>query len=578
MSRRRRRIAAAAGVAALIPLIILAQVPILTGPPSAPVGASWPGAATVVYRLNNQIGPGMPNLEPGSTPVAAINASLGSVSAATGLNVVNGGPTPVSSAGVDGTNLITFASTPQNQALLQGSVGFSVTFFNAMTGQVFESDVIGNGNLPFSTLGTPGFHDVESLVLHQVAHGAGLDHSALFNASLFPTSFTGTLKGRTLSRDDLAGFRSIYGGIPAASGTVTGAVVRAGTAPVPGAHLLLEDAITGRVVLGALSLADGTFTLPDVPPGLYHLYVEPLDGPVTPGDLLGPYWSNVSVDTGFRTTALGGALSPTVLVVHQGENVDAGSIQVGGPAPVRNVSQVFYNTTPTPFGAVSFLERLAPFGGYMGIFGSGVHAVPDAGFSISGPFLRITGPSTWASSQQGFDDRIFPLSVAAGTPPGAYVLHVTDPTTGDLVVFPGCLEVLPGPTPAAYAAPYGPSCPASAGPVTLSAAGPPVLGNSTFGLNVTGTPAGRVVVFLFSLAPDHVLLPGGCVLGVDLGDLLVPLPGIMLSASGPTTSIAMPLPADPGLSGLDVFVQAFVLDPAVPSGVGISNALAVHLE
>ncbi|MAG56725.1 MAG: hypothetical protein CMJ83_10580, partial [Planctomycetes bacterium] len=72
------------------------------------VALSWPQGATITYRINNQTGPGLPNMTAGSNPSTAIDSAFSTIGAASGLNFVNGGTTSVTSVGTDGINLVTF--------------------------------------------------------------------------------------------------------------------------------------------------------------------------------------------------------------------------------------------------------------------------------------------------------------------------------------------------------------------------------------------------------------------------------------------------------------------------------------
>lgn len=566
--------------ASLLPWALRAFVPILTGQPGSEQTTIWSPGAGVTYKLNSQIAGGWPNLEPGSNAVAAIDAAMARVGAATGLSFSNGGSTSLLTPAPDGTSLVTFADTPSNRALTFGLTGAAFGYLSLQTGRLFEMDALGNPVLAFSTAGTAGRYDVETLITTLAGIGVGLDYSPLFHACLHPRQFTGTVGRRRLTEDDRAGFRRLYGGgsSGASLGIVTGTLLKPPGQPVAGGHVFLVDAITGRAVTGGLSRHDGGFLFDQVPPGLYHLYAEPLDGPFTPAHLLGPYWGNISVETGFRTAVLGGLQNPQEVVVKPGQATPVGAFQVFDVPHARDISQVFFNSTPTPSGAVSTLEQVAPFTGYMGVFGTGVDQIADAGWSLTGPFLHITGPATWQSSGSGFSDRIMPLSVDAQAPPGSYLLRAHDPVTTELVVFGGCLRVLPPPQPRAFVAPYGSPCPPGPGAPQLTTSGPPSLGSLGFTLIVSGVVPGQPVLLVFSGGPDKVDLVPGCTAWVDLQRLTLPLPGIVLFPAATTVGLTLPIPNDTALSGAEGYVQAVVTHPGVPSGYALTNALMLHVE
>ena len=69
------------------------------------------------------------------------------------------------------------------------------------------------------------------------------------------------------------------------TGRVSGHVTMEG-APVFGAFVVAVDEY-GIAVASAISLTDGAYRLQFLPKGRYSLYVEPLDGPMTPKMLPG---------------------------------------------------------------------------------------------------------------------------------------------------------------------------------------------------------------------------------------------------------------------------------------------------
>src|SRR5919107_348119 len=130
----------------------------------------------------------------------------------------------------DGVSLITIADTGTNRALFSTGVqpGRARVSFDS-SGNIFEADLAINplvtrfdpfGNQVasfFSTDGADGSYDLESTFVHEIGHMLGLEHSGEIAASMQPrqgTNGTYNLPGfttRTLSSDDVAGIRSIYG-------------------------------------------------------------------------------------------------------------------------------------------------------------------------------------------------------------------------------------------------------------------------------------------------------------------------------------------------------------------------------
>ena len=67
-------------------------------------------------------------------------------------------------------------------------------------------------------------------------------------------------------------------------------------------------------------------------------------------------------------------------------------------------------------------------------------------------------------------------------------------------------------------------------------------------------------------------------LGIDTGWLASPWLSISGTITGTTASLAGPVPVDPAVPGRECYLQAMVTDPAAPSGVAGSNAIAIHYE
>src|SRR5215218_8702680 len=200
----------------------------------------------------------------------------------------------------DGVSLITIADTGTNRALFSTGIQpgrARVTFDSsgniteadlAINPLVTRFDVFGNQVASFfSTDGTPDSYDLESTFVHEIGHMLGLEHSGEVAASMQPRQGTnGTYNlpnftTRTLSSDDVAGIRSIYGprtGLGSIAGRI-GYNSTTGTAAF-GAHVFAEDVATGRVVAGNVANAAGNYRIDSLPPGQYRVVVEPLDEPV----------------------------------------------------------------------------------------------------------------------------------------------------------------------------------------------------------------------------------------------------------------------------------------------------------
>ncbi|HYC78951.1 MAG TPA: matrixin family metalloprotease [Planctomycetota bacterium] len=550
---------------------------------------AWPAGATVSYRhwTGNTTAT---NVTGAASVQTAVDAAYASVNAATGLNFVNAGTSTTTSTGSDGVNLVTYASTAANLAAVGGALAVNVFYFSIPAYQITETDMVWNPAINFTTNGTTGQYDVQSVAAHEAGHGVGLDHSAVCDCTMFPNGFTGSVLPRTFERDDLAGFRHLYPTAPPSAsaplgyGVVTGTVQQAPATAVPGAHVVLVDAITGRIGPSALSRSNGQFTVSGVPVGIYRIYVEPLDGPMSAANIAGSGWSGVAVNSTFRTTAYGGVATPTTFAVKGGLTTAAGTITVAGPAPTINLLGAFPMATAT--GGFSFsngkpVEITPPYTQWIGVAGASVNTLPDAAFTIDSPFFTITGPSTQSGALGGGGGyKIFPVSVSAATPPGGYLIKATN--AGETATGVGLIHVLPPASPQPFVQSYGASCP-SVGAIALQTInGNPTLGNLSFAAQCTGTTAGRTIAFVLGVAPDALLTGGNfapaasCTVYVDLNWLLFPFPGVVFTTVGATATQPLPIANLPAYAGLEVFVQCAEIAPA--GTIKLSNALLIRIQ
>jgi hypothetical protein len=232
----------------------------------------------------------------------------------------------------DGSSTLGFLDRPELDRVL-ASTSFVI---DTTTGELIESDIFFNAVFPWSVAaaGDPNRFDLESIALHEIGHLSGLGHSALGETELrdgggrrviasdtvmFPIAFAaGSIAGRTLKADDVAGISDLYpvSGFDAESGTISGRVTKNGQ-PVFGAHIVAFDPRTLEMV-GNFSLsAQGEFSIGALPPGPRVLRVEPLDD----ADIDSFFGAAQTVDLDFRV-----AFVDRLVVVPRGGG--AGPIEV----------------------------------------------------------------------------------------------------------------------------------------------------------------------------------------------------------------------------------------------------------
>ena len=231
----------------------------------------------------------------------------------------------------DGVSTLGFQSRPDMDRVL-AATSFLV---DASTGALIESDIFFNSAFAWSVApaGEANRFDLESIALHEIGHLSGLAHSALgetelregggrrvlaSEAVMFPIAFAaGTIAGRTLKADDIAGISDLYpDGDFAQLGSISGQVTKDGQ-PIYGAHVVAFDVATGSMVGGFTLNAQGQFSIAGVSPGPHVVRVEPIDD----ADLDSFFDTSRTVDVDFRV-----AFSDRVVVVPRGG--DSGQVTV----------------------------------------------------------------------------------------------------------------------------------------------------------------------------------------------------------------------------------------------------------
>jgi hypothetical protein len=211
----------------------------------------------------------------------------------------------------DGITTLGFLSRPDLEGVL-GATGYIV---DEITGEILESDIFFNSQYPWSVAesGEPGRIDLESVAVHEIGHLLGLGHSGLgqidgqgdrrrvaaTEAVMFPIAFDpGTIDGRRLKADDIAGVSDLYpdGAFRSTTGAIRGRVRKANQG-VLGAHVIAMNPGSGKLIAGFSINREGDFTIAGLDPGLHVLRIEPIDD----GDIESFFSDSSSVDLDFKT-------------------------------------------------------------------------------------------------------------------------------------------------------------------------------------------------------------------------------------------------------------------------------------
>ena len=398
----------------------------------------WPKKTIQISLSNSLLAPGS-NIKADSDVVGAVRRALARWSSLANINfiVTWSSLTSISPADAgDGVNLLTVASTPENEAFNAGEMtGRTRVFFDPDTGYIAEADVSINPRpkaedgteLQFSTDGTAGTYDLEATFTHEIGHLLGLDHSAVLSSTMQSRqAFNGTfglpaLTERTLSEDDRQKIRSLYGTrqkLGRIEGRLSDNRTPGALAPLNGVNVWAESVATGRVIASDVTAEDGTYKLDGLVAGQYRVMV-----------------SAASEAQKFRSFELSSQ------VVVKGD----------GPTPLNSslVPPLASALNPKVIGLNAELSTVAlPLAPgkrakiYLG--GDGVDQVPGTSIAVNSPYFTVD-PSTLAREQIAAPFPIVSIDVqiAPNAPFGDYTIRLQS-NSGETAYVPGAITIDPG--------------------------------------------------------------------------------------------------------------------------------------
>jgi hypothetical protein len=269
----------------------------------------WPGA--IPYRVSDaQLADGI-GAEAFDQALRQATRAWESVASAT-VRFTREGFTSARPSDDDASNVFGF----ERRADLERTLAVTTYTFDLVDGEIIEADIQFNAAQPWTVAesgSTAGF-DVQAVAQHEIGHVLGLGHSGLgetevspagrrliaSGAVMFPIAFPrGSLDGRTLRSDDIAGLSDLYRPADGSAGLggISGHVRKNGRG-VFGAHVVAYGLRSGQIV-GGFSIDDeGAFAIGGLVPGAYVVRVEPLDD----GDLESFFEDARRVDADFGVT------------------------------------------------------------------------------------------------------------------------------------------------------------------------------------------------------------------------------------------------------------------------------------
>ncbi|MBI2816977.1 MAG: matrixin family metalloprotease [Acidobacteria bacterium] len=325
----------------------------------------------------------------------------------------NAGTTSASGTAGDGVNVVSFEN-PNNTVLFRPGVLAIASYYPspiagpvqvgnrvinaAFAGQLLDADITFNPQLVVTPIGGAGA-DLVAILMHEVGHLLGLDHTGVLSSIMNPFGESGTgTASRRLESDDALTAAALYPdpNFSPLPGSITGRITSGGAA-VKSAHVVAISVPGGVPVASQLSGADGVYNIKGLPAGDYQVMVEPLDGPVELSNFPGFYSSG---QANFATTFSGGLSTPAKVSVGTGQTATADVAVPAQPAGLMNIvrlSALPQATTLLP--SLTNATQYLPRGRSYQLFVAGSSLSSDSTLRVSGSGITLDGSTTTPNLQ-----------------------------------------------------------------------------------------------------------------------------------------------------------------------------------
>jgi Matrixin len=388
-----------------------------------------------------------PNIKAGSDVVGAAQRALQHWAAVANIQFLetSSSATSISPSNAgDGVNLITVSTDNLAAFGSSNSPGRTRVFYDS-GGAIVEADIALNPAETFSSDGTAGTYDLESTFTHEVGHLLGLEHSAVIGATMQPRQAKNGVYGlpaitqRTLSADDIAGARSLYGSA-AETGSISGKLLinrGGGAASTAGLTVFAEEFGTGKVVAGAIASVSGDYQIGGLAPGSYRLIAQSANGLLSGTDIGAAESEDVASASLVRTFEI----SRAALVVKAGVNSNAAPVFLLPTDPPATIHPRMIGLNAELSTVAVPLEAGKTFTIYVG--GEGVDQIAESGISASSPLIRIV-PETLSSEEFATTYPVisFQVTVDSSVAAGDYSIRLQS-RSGERSYLAGAISIRP---------------------------------------------------------------------------------------------------------------------------------------